>query len=365
MSGFVFVADVHLDTRGFREDIPGEDGFTAFNAVVDYALAKGKPLVIGGDLFDKNRPPANVVHKAGEIISRHPEVYAVQGNHDLDRTTPWYGLWSNVKQLSLTPQNVGGHMLCGLDYAPMDTIKARLMDVPPCDGLVLHQALRQALGFEGAWNCDLDWINPSITTNLWVGDIHAKNEHYSSDKLVRGVYPGATYPQSISQRDSGYFLDVGTEKVGTHYAFSYQRSPQRPVILTAFYDAGELGDIRSKPELKTIPGDHLGVASLKAPVVYVTYPRDLQGVEAQVRDCLGECYVVSNVLASRNDVGTLRTYAKSSSQLTLEDAIQNIEADPRAKHLAIELARCSSPSAMRDLIKVHREEFVKSLKGSL
>lgn len=367
---FVFTADNHLDTRGFREDVPAEDGFWALEQIRDYCLENNLPLVQGGDLFDKNRPPSWVVNRAMAILAPIKQLYYVQGNHDKDATEPWMNLHASAIRLGLDPIDVGGHKLCGIDYNPTGVLGDLIAQVPSCDGLVLHQALRQGLGFEGAWNWDLEDCDPARYRNVWIGDLHSEATHWACDQRMRAVYPGSSWMRSIDESPEPGFLHVHDELEDGHYVFTRQPLMHRPLVkLQLESDADLLAVLERDSFIEQLSVDsypHIPEAFRK-PILHVRYYGDIRGVEEAFRellDSLGGGIYVETVLPARREIlNTVLKIDMGDEALSLSKLISKTVTDPGAldvRSLALELAACQTTGQVQETIAQWRERYLPS-----
>lgn len=368
--GFLFTADCHVSASGLKSMTPASDGFIALKQVVDMANKFKVPLVIGGDLFDKSRPPAPVFEETQRILKEVKHgLYFTQGNHDLDRSMPWVTAMASIDpsavHLGYSPVDVGGHMLCGLDYAPSSQISEQLLQIPKCDGLVMHQALSQALSFDGAWNCDLDWVDSSKVTNVWIGDIHTQADHYSKDKKVRGTYSGSTWMQTLAESPHPVALLVGDEKdENGHYHYETHAIHHREVLSLHFESFEAFEDFMN---------DDSQVAALmessyedkpeeiRKPIVKLSYhldePEIREGFEG-LAEGLGGVYLFESALPARGRVGILDTCPKSDrtvEKVTLGDSVARRCGSDQARSFGVDLANCATSDEVRRVIDMHRD----------
>ncbi len=208
---FLALGDIHLDHLIWRRqrDI-ADDSLTAFRSFLDHAIRLRIPAVIVGDLFDTTDPESSLVRFFREQMSRCADagipVYAIQGNHDKRPGVPWYVACSPhpIHFGDGRPVVIGGLQVVGFDYAVRDVIERQLADLHaelesggrPPQVLMLHQAVRQALRFEGAHNCDLDWVHPAIPLTV-LGDIHRPCD--MSTPGGRALYTGSSHPRSLEE----------------------------------------------------------------------------------------------------------------------------------------------------------------------
>ncbi len=207
-AAFIAMGDAHLEEliwRRYRQ-ISG-DAEMAFTALVDLAIEHFLPLVLLGDVWDTVKPPPSMLRFFRQQMDRlHAEgiaVYAIQGNHD-KRDVPWYvAVHDHVQHIGDgRPVTINGLRCRGYDYQLREQIQQRLVEVandpPQC--LFLHQACKQALNFDGAWNCDLEWVPEGIPLVL-MGDIH-KYWRHTIRAGQTAYYTGTTHPRDLSQLGS-------------------------------------------------------------------------------------------------------------------------------------------------------------------
>ncbi len=201
------LGDIHLDRFIWRShrQITG-DAFLGFTSYVDRAVEFGCPILIAGDLFDTADPDSDLIKYCRlELDRAHEagvEVYAIQGNHD-KRPTPWYDAISpHCRHIgSGEPVMIGGLNVVAYDYCLRPEIEAKMAALTASavrpDLLVLHQAARQALKFDGAWNFDLDWVPDGIPLVI-MADIH---KPLKMDMRNGGVayYTGPGHARDIDQ----------------------------------------------------------------------------------------------------------------------------------------------------------------------
>jgi DNA repair exonuclease SbcCD nuclease subunit len=216
---FIFAGDLHLShfIWSNARQVVGDSQF-GFSQVVDKAISYGVPLILTGDVFDSVKPDSQLVEFFRSEMERLRRAnivcYAIQGNHDR-QVMPWYCAASDwpIHVGDARPFEIGGFVIQGLDYAVRDVIEeqmaklavqARLPDI-----LLLHQACRQFIRFNGAWNFDTDWI-PAGVRLACVGDLHA----FLQGTALHGCqvwYSGATHAREWPQTGPKACCLVDTE----------------------------------------------------------------------------------------------------------------------------------------------------------
>jgi len=199
----VALGDIHLDNLIWTR-LTGVTGDAFLGYVSFLAVAKqlGVPAVIVGDLFDVAKPPPELVRFHRICMDKCQEagtkVFFLQGNHDKQPGSGWAAAtheWPTYIGDG-KPFDLNGVQATGLDYATIDEIepKVRAVTTPL---LFLHQAVRQALGFDNAWNCDLDWVPPCVKLTV-LGDIHKPYDMQTADGRP-ACYTGSGHARDIDQ----------------------------------------------------------------------------------------------------------------------------------------------------------------------
>jgi len=369
--GFIAIGDLHLDVRGFRPEIPGEDCVVALEEIARVALSRGLPLVLLGDVFDKNRPSPWVVGEAKRILETIPEVWFIQGNHDKNRERAWLTIVDTCRHLTLKPQEVGGHRLVGIDYAPMEEFGENLGRIDKrVDGIVCHQALKQGLGFDGAWNSDLDTFDSGKANNVWIGDLHAPMELFNANRTVRAVYSGSMWPRNILEaKHKPRILVVGdAADENGFYGYSEHFLPARHVLSLDIDSEETLEQVRADEEdlfsrLKVDDGNT--DPRIANPVLHVKYFSDIPGVEDTFRgllDRIGGGYYVETVLPSRKSFAaeTRTAVSLGKEAVTFTSLLSDrLSEHGQVRDMALSLAAAKSSEDVRGIIGFWRNKILK------
>lgn len=235
----VALGDIHLDDKIWTKlsSITGdaELGYQSFLAV---ALRLKVPAVIAGDLFDVAKPPSSLVRLHRKYMdlceAEGVPVLVLQGNHDkvqqagVDKpVAPWATAshdWPTYVGDG-RPFKLGEVEATALDYASMDVIEGQIRRVTT-PLLFLHQAVRQALGFENAWNCDLDWVPPTVKLTV-LGDIHKPMDMPFPDGRL-ACYTGAGHARDIDQTGPKSVIVINDD-------LTYYREPIPSRSIRKFY----------------------------------------------------------------------------------------------------------------------------------
>jgi DNA repair exonuclease SbcCD nuclease subunit len=199
----VALGDIHLDTRIWTKlSAVTNDAFLGYEAFLQVAAKLCVPAVIVGDLFDVSKPQPELVRFHRRCMDfcqkENIPVFFLQGNHDKQPGSGWAAATHEWPQYigDGRPFSLNGVQTTGLDYATIDDIEPKIRQVQT-PLLFLHQAVKQALGFEGAWNCDLDWVPPCVQLTV-LGDIHKPVDMTTSDGR-KACYTGAGHARDIDQ----------------------------------------------------------------------------------------------------------------------------------------------------------------------
>ena len=199
----VALGDIHLDTLIWTKlsGVTG-DAFVGYKAFLAVAQRLHVPAVIVGDLFDVARPVPKLVRFHRECMdacaaSKTP-VYFIQGNHDKQQGAGWAAATHDwpVYIGDGQPFDLNGIQATGLDYAPIDEIEPQVRRVKT-PLLFMHQAVKQALGFENAWNCDLEWVPECVKLTV-LGDIHKPYDMRTGSDLP-ACYTGPGHARDIDE----------------------------------------------------------------------------------------------------------------------------------------------------------------------
>lgn len=278
---FLASSDNHLEQRPYVDypEFHG-DSFEAFRQVIEQSILARTPLILAGDVLEKNYPDSVTLKEAFRQIDRMAaerlEVYYIEGQHDYAPRHPWLSLHGWPKKLY--PEGcvrIGSHRIAGLDYTPAAQLPARMADIAKdADILVLHQPWREFMGEHLPSDGALAELVPPQIRLVITGDFHQHRPLLASraDGSSFGILsPGSTTLQSVKEDPAKFFYAVMDD-----LSFSSLPLRGRPVFhdriqSPAQVDAAianrldELGRWRVSPDCALLP------ASLHTPVwvVYV------------------------------------------------------------------------------------------------
>lgn len=239
----LFTADLHIKQRTWTNStLLKGDAYCSFGRVVDAVSNRQEldSIVIGGDLFDSNRPTSQDLLTVKDLLtSNFNACYYIRGNHD--SVDPSYleaitgSLEDDDFHLCRIDHNfypMDEHVyMTGIEWVPSaaDTWERlrqvvkdwRQLRTTPNDILyvVMHTSFQHLLGFDGAYDLTVDMIKGLCgddRINFLVGHIHTR------DTLVynsAGAYihsPGSLYPLSSDKMgDPCYasYIELSTGKI--------------------------------------------------------------------------------------------------------------------------------------------------------
>lgn len=202
---FLLCADVHLRSAQYNRESRGEDFATAFDRVIDVAIArKVNAILVPGDLLDQRRPSPEVVkflrHVHDRIQSAGIPMYVTSGNHDL--TSPHWASLVGVegdapsgiviidnRLVTVPGTNV---TIFGQPFVPKDKFLEIRGQLPSADMLLFHCMTQEMTPFksDAAFSCqnDLPWDKYRL---IGIGDIHIPDEWIAPNGTLV-LQPGST-----------------------------------------------------------------------------------------------------------------------------------------------------------------------------
>lgn len=202
----VHMSDTHLGYKQYNLDIREQDIYDAFNQAVDIAIEERTDVIIhAGDLFDTPRPPIKALYtlkNALRKLNNKIKFLAVLGEHDLPKRRAMipHNLF-NIHVLGLYDLDqieIDGVLFAGIsnirgkavDHLKQEIKKFEsLAENKKSSVLVLHQALKKYLPFEGAYQLTMDDL-PTNASYYALGHIHSRQiEDFGNGKLT---YCGST-----------------------------------------------------------------------------------------------------------------------------------------------------------------------------
>jgi hypothetical protein len=255
----VMSSDTHLWKRAWaRHQDLCDDSYKSLEQIVDLAVKLGVPLLLAGDIIDKQKPdPETVSVLVSQITSMESSglaLYYTQGQHEYDANTPWLGALSDwpthIHEKTVKLDKVGGVSIYGLDWTPANAVKAKLAAVPRNTTLlVCHQVWTDFMGDKpGTAECSLSDVHN--TRMVLTGDYHShvrKKAKNAQGEPLEVFSPGSTCMQSIDEDPSKYVyvlsddMSVASYKLDTRSC--YRVILGSPADLDAFLASPDLKDL--------------------------------------------------------------------------------------------------------------------------
>lgn len=244
----LFTADCHIKQRTWTNStLLKGDAINAFSKMISNTVKYGEPLknlVIGGDLFDNNRPTSRDLESVHRMISNFESVYYIHGNHDnvnpsyLEAIRPMMSVdSSHFNLVKLCYDVIPDGALVAYDAIPTEHIHLQGLSWDPSDSkfigaldntinnwkkfqqehpedtlyLVLHCAFKHLLGFDGAYTLDIDMIKNmcgNANINFLVGHIHTRDTTVYNENGNYIHSPGALYPLSSDHMGKQHFASL-------------------------------------------------------------------------------------------------------------------------------------------------------------
>ncbi len=356
---FLALGDLHLDTliwRAYRQ-VTG-DAVQAFKAVTQIAVDRHLPLVLVGDVFDVVDPDPWLVREfrleMDRLAAECVPVDVLQGNHDR-RRTPWTtAVHDHPRYIGDGKTRMIGGLRCvAYDYDTRDNIQRKLSElqaklVDQQNGpqvLFLHQAVKQALRFEGQWNCDLEWVPEQIPLVV-MGDIHTEwSARVRPGQMA--YYTGASHPRDLSQLGQKTCMLINDDLTVERIPF-----PGRPIHALQIVDEAGVREARAWID------EALAASPVLPPALFLKFGPD---VGRQVTDMEAEftprVLIMSKPLTEVNLDMTVEQVTRDTT-LDADQLLRQLidpEKEPSAYQLITELLNSQDPVV--DVIHNRREHF--------
>ena len=214
-----------------------DDALVAFTELIDTAISMKLPLVLVGDLNDTVNPPTDIVEFIRSQIDRCQaadiRVFFIDGNHDKRPIMPWLtAIHDWPVHIDNKLIEVNGLKIAGFDYRLAPDIEKALAELGSWPELpqvlFLHQAVKQGLGFVGAYNCDLDMIPAGIPLTI-MGDIHGPAEYPTRGGIA--LYTSSTHPRDIQEVGFKSMVIVNSDLTYSRLGYMSQRNFRKVVLV--------------------------------------------------------------------------------------------------------------------------------------
>ncbi len=201
------LADTHLGYRQYNLDERERDNYDAFLQAIDRSLEERVDVIVhSGDLFEKSLPPVKALLTFKEALKKidgRIKFLCVLGEHDIPKRK------ARIPHELFDIQILGAHyslesvVIDDVLFAGISNLKGRLVghlkeEINKFDGLaekyqssvlILHQAIKKYLPFEGAYQLTLADL-PKKASYYALGHIHASAKMKFNEGQL--VYAGST-----------------------------------------------------------------------------------------------------------------------------------------------------------------------------
>lgn len=304
---FVFAADLHLCDRLWvgRPGIFG-DAYFSLEQIIDHCIAQQLPLILGGDILDKERnfarPIQVLCRQMDRMATAKLPVYFIQGQHERNYDVTWLGVHTWPVHAHKTQFEISGCKIYALDWTPRNEIQAALAAVPPdTEILICHQVWKDLMGNIGRPECAIEDVHHCI--DVLTGDFHVttivegKNANGARTRLVS---PGSTCLRSVNEAPDKHFYEVRRpthqtpetrEDLYNRDVFEYtvcdlKTRPLKAYIVT---DQPELDRLCCGQLLQDINAMAVGLPeNIGKPIVRIKYAATLQDAFLRLSTAIGE-----------------------------------------------------------------------------
>lgn len=304
---FVFAADLHLCDRLWvgRPGIFG-DAYFSFEQIVDHCITQTLPLILGGDILDKERnfarPIQVLCRQMDRMAAAKLPVYFIQGQHERNYDATWLGVHPWPVHVHKCAFEISGCKIYALDWSPRNEIQNLLKEVPPdTELLICHQVWKDLMGNIGRPECAISDVHAGI--DVLTGDFHVTtivegaNAHGRRTRLVS---PGSTCLRSVNEAPDKHFYEVRRaahqkpetrEDLRAADAFDYVTCnlKTRPLKAYVVNSQAELDSLCCGKLLQDINVMAVGLPeNIGKPIVRIKYASSLQDAFLRLSTAIGE-----------------------------------------------------------------------------
>lgn len=297
---FVFASDLHLCDRLWvgRPGIFG-DAYFSFEQIVDHCVSQSLPLVLGGDVLDKERNFARPIHVLCQQVERMAKanlpVYFTQGQHERNYEVTWLGVHPWPQHVHKKQFDIDGCKVYALDWCPRNEIQTELAAVPPdTDILVCHQVWKDLMGNVGRPECTIADIHH--VRDVLTGDFHVTTivEGLNAQgQRARLISPGSTCLRSVTEASDKHFYEVQVGEQGpediSRFKFVTRNLRTRPIKAYVVKEQAELDRLCCGQLLQDINAMAVGLPeNIRKPIVRIKYDSALPDAYLRFSTSVGD-----------------------------------------------------------------------------
>lgn len=234
-SGFIFAADIHLSklTWQNKPDMIG-DSWRSFMQIIDYALEHKLPIILGGDVFDKEQPDSaslQVLYRAmDKMQAAGLAVYFIEGQHEKAQPA-WMSAHAWPQHVGIPPNQfftIASHTFYGINWTARSEIKELVNSIPQnVEFLVMHQVWAEHMG--NIVIPELSIHDLPYACTVLTGDYH---KHQITEHITAGGKITMVSPGSINMRK----IDEDPEKYFYHYDFASRKFQAIQLVTTPKFE---------------------------------------------------------------------------------------------------------------------------------
>lgn len=335
---FVFAADLHLCDRLWvgRPGIFG-DAYFSFEQIIEYCVAESLPLILGGDILDKERnfaKPIQVLCQQLDIMrAANLPVYYTQGQHERNYDATWLGIHPWPQHVHKQQFSIAGCKLYALDWCPRNEIKQELVAVPPdTEILICHQVWKDLMGNIGRPECALADVHH--VTNILTGDFHVTTTvaaPNAAGKQARLLSPGSTCLRSVNEPPKKNFYvvhDAPGDDFGA-YTFAVRELRTRPIKIYTVSDVAALDALCAGELLRDVSAMRGDLPEhIAKPIVRIKYNTAVPDAYLRLSTVLGDAAhlfcdpIVEKKQTTTKTVNTVSDLVEALVEILGEDSPQ-------------------------------------------
>jgi predicted phosphodiesterase len=282
MSKIAWIADSHLGKQQYGRASRRKDMAYALSSVVDICIAQGVDEILHcGDIINSTRPSPEDIAELSELneklIRSKMTMYVISGNHDMS-TPHWIEVvvghtlpgpaWPGLKLIDKQEVTLRcGLTVFGMPFVSVDEFRKFIF--PSADILMMHQAVKEFINFEGNV-LEIKDLPLAKYLAILMGDIHIdKQENIPCNAGVTFVgYPGSTEMTESSEdaRKHVHFLTIENKCLKTHERIQI---PTRGVVRMKIREEKDVEEAMKSVRLYKDMLEKTG--DMRAPIVFIEH----------------------------------------------------------------------------------------------
>jgi hypothetical protein len=342
----IVCGDPHLSPGAWvdRPEIDG-DAYRAFAQVVDIAIGMQLPLFLLGDVFEKRRPDPRSVECFCRQMDRMQEaglpVLVIQGQHELDRVTPWLLVHGHPTHMNRRSQQLGDSVVYGLDWLPRIELQQALDEISPDTSVLLcHEVWSDVMGVgktDGAF-VDVPYAGWVLTGDYH--DTYIKEAVGKTGQRMKVLSTGSTHMRNIAEppQKCVFLLDTAM----TDPTPIYLRT--RPYFEFTISAAAELDQLCTFMRSGLTISEHCDQQLL--PLVRIIFYEDVPDVYSRLTEAAsGNCHLFWKRIPRQMEMEIAVRELPPSTTESLAAAVRVVSLNPRVQERCARLLASPDPDA--------------------